>query len=211
MNRGIFPFIESNDMSRGLQGASDNELVAAMGDGQQEAASTELFRRYRKKVYIWCYNMAHDRDEAVDLTQEVFIRVFKGLAGFDGRCSFSTWIYQITRNHCLSVVATKKRQWRKRLAELDDIEPEDNTFTEQLHQAEVAGQIDQLLAAGAKVMKDDELQAFVLHYRDGLAVKEISRTLGCSNVTGARTLIQNARRKFRRLTDRKEWTSDRNE
>ena len=198
-------------MSRVFQEASDNDLVAAMVGRQSESASTELFRRYRKKVYIWCYNMAHDRDEAVDLTQEVFIRVFKGLAGFDGRSSFSTWVYQITRNHCLSVLSTKKRQWRQRLARLDGIDAEDSTFTDQLHQAEVAGEIDQLLSAAAKVMKEDELEAFVLHYRDGLAVKEISRTLGCTNATGARTLIQNARRKFKRLTDRKEWTSERNE
>ena len=54
-------------------------------------------------------------------------------------------------------------------------------------------------------MKDDELEAFVLHYRDGLGVKEITRVLGCENATGARTLIQNARRKFRRMTAGKEY------
>lgn len=201
-------------MSRGLQGETDSQLVAALVSRRSETASTELFRRYRKKVYLWCFSMAHDRDEAVDLTQEVFIRVFQGVAGFDGRCSFSTWVYQVTRNHCLSVMATKKRKWRQRLARLDGedgLDAEDNSLADHLHQAEVAGEIDQLLQAAAKVMKDDELEAFVLHYRDGLAVKEISRTLGCTNVTGARTLIQNARRKFRRLTDRKEWTRERRE
>lgn len=192
-------------MSRGLQGVPDNDLVAAVVDRQSESASAELFRRYRKQVYLWCYHIGHDRDEAVDLTQEVFIRVFKGLAGFDGRARFSTWIYQVARNHCLSVVATKKRTWRQHLASLDGVDAADHTYADRLHRAELAGEIDQLLQAAARLMKAAELEAFVLHYRDSLSVKEISRILGCTNVTGARTLIQNARRKFKRLTDAKEW------
>jgi RNA polymerase sigma-70 factor (ECF subfamily) len=196
-------------MNRGLQGIPDNDLVAAVVGQRSESASAELFRRYRKRVYLWCFNIGHDRDEAVDLTQEVFIRVFNGLAGFDGRARFSTWVYQVTRNHCLSVVATRKRTWRQRLASLEGVDAADHTFADQLHQAELAGEIDQLLRAAAKLMKNDELEAFVLHYRDSLSVKEISRILGCTNATGARTLIQNARRKFKRLTESKERESER--
>ncbi|MFN2369837.1 MAG: sigma factor-like helix-turn-helix DNA-binding protein, partial [Candidatus Krumholzibacteriia bacterium] len=62
------------------------------------------------------------------------------------------------------------------------------------------GRLARVLAQAVRRLTADELAAFVLHYRDGLTVGEITRTLGCTNVTGARTLIQNARRKFRRLT-----------
>ena len=48
-------------------------------------------------------------------------------------------------------------------------------------------------------MEADEIEAFVLHYRERLSVGEITRTLGCANTTGARALIQSARRKFRRM------------
>ena len=195
-------------MSTGLQALTDNELVSQVVDRQSEAASSELFRRYRKRIYIWCFRITHDREEAVDLTQEIFIRVFRNLAGFDGRSRFSTWVYCITRNHCLSVVTTRKNQWHKKLAQLEGVEARDNSFTDDLRQAEIAGEVDQLMHAAGRVMKDEELEAFVLHYRDGLSVKEISRTLGCTNATGARTLIQNARRKFRRLTNREDRKSD---
>lgn len=195
-------------MRRDWKGASDAELVTAVIHHGSEVASSELFRRHRQKVYIWCFHITHDEEEAVDLTQEVFIRVFKGLSGFDGRSKFSTWLYRVTRNHCLSVVSTRKRKWRRQWAQLDGIEAEDQTFARRLHQTEVAGELDELLAQAGQVMKSEELEAFVLHYRDGLAVKEISRTLRCTNATGARTLIQNARRKFKRLTDRKDGTSE---
>jgi RNA polymerase sigma-70 factor, ECF subfamily len=190
-------------VSQGFQTCTDNELVTKIVEGQSEAASSELFRRYRKKIYIWCFHITHDRDDAVDLTQEIFIRIFRGLAGFDGRARFSTWVFRITRNHCLSVVGTKKDQWRKNLAELDGVEVQDNSFVRSLRQAEVSGEVEQFLAHAGPLMKTNELEAFVLHFRDGLPVKEISRILGCTNASGARTLIQNASRKFRRMVSRK--------
>jgi RNA polymerase sigma-70 factor (ECF subfamily) len=151
-------------------------------------------------VYVWCFNLAHDRDEAVDLTQEIFIRAFQGLDGFDGRARFSTWLYQIARNHCLNVVGARKRQWRKSLADLEGVDAPDSGVVDELEKMEQAGELDRLLKSAARTMKREELEAFVLHYRDGMSVKEISRLLKCENQTGARTLIQNARRKFGRLT-----------
>ena len=187
---------------------SDNELVAQIVQQGSESASTELFHRYRKKIYIWAFNIAHDREEAVDLTQEVFIRVFRGLEGFDGRAQFSTWVYSIARNHCLSVVGTRKNRWRKNLAELEDADTEDLSFSNRMHEAQISGELDQLLDRAGRRMKELELEAFILHFRDGFTIKEISRTLGCTNASGARTLIQNARRKFKRMVDGKERFGD---
>jgi len=182
----------------------DTELVARCRHGGDEAASQELFRRHRKRVFLWCYRMAHDHDEAVDLTQEVFIRAFGSLASFDGRASFATWVYRIARNHCLTVLTSSRARWRRRLAQVDDLEVPDPQAADDLHQADVQGELDAVLERAARLMPPDELDAFVLHYRDGLTVKEITKVLGCNNATGARTLIQNARRKFRRLQKRED-------
>lgn len=191
-------------MKQDLQALTDHDLIEVIVQQRSEAASAELFHRYRKKVYLWSFNMTHDREEAVDLTQEIFIRIFRGLPGFDSRARFSTWVFSITRNHCLSVIGTKKEQWRKRLTLLDGHEGEDRSFLDHLHQAEVAGEVEQLLGAAAEIMKSEELEAFVLHFRDGFAVKDITNLLGCTNSSGARTLIQNAQRKFKKLIERKE-------
>jgi len=188
-----------------LHDAGDEQLLALLGTEAGERAAAELFRRYRKRVYLWCFNYAHDREEAVDLAQEVFVRVFRGAAGFAGRASFATWVYCVARNHCLSRLETRGAAWRKRLVPLEDLELPDEGAADRARDASLRQDLDRLLAAARQVMADEELQAFVLHYHENLTVNEITRILGCANATGARTLIQNARRKFRRLTARKEF------
>ena len=187
-------------MNRDRPEPSDEQLAASLAATGDETACDELFRRFRRRIYLWCHGYCHDRDEAVDLTQEVFIKVFTRVDAFDGRSRFSTWVYAITRNHCLGRLSRQATKWRQRLATIDGIDVEDQRCAEDLRQAELQGSLERILNKASRKMAPDELEAFILHYRDGLTVNEITRTLGCTNTTGARTLIQNARRKFRRLT-----------
>jgi RNA polymerase sigma-70 factor (ECF subfamily) len=187
-------------MNRDRPEPSDEQLAARLAVTDDEVASDELYRRFRRRVYLWCHGYCHDRDEAVDLTQEVFIKVFTHVGAFDRRARFATWVYAIARNHCLGRLSRQGTKWRRRLATLEGFDVEDQRCTEELRQAELQGSLERVLQRARSRMKNDELEAFVLHYRDGLTVNEITQTLGCTNATGARTLIQNARRKFRRLT-----------
>lgn len=196
----------SHPLSIELRTATDEQIVEHWKvQGADDAAAEEIFRRYRKRVYLWCHGYCHDGDEAVDLTQEVFVKIFGGLGGFRSGARLSTWIYTIARNHCLGRLARHAEQWRRRLATLEGIDVPDQGFSRLVHERDRQGQLDVLLEKAQNRMKEEELQAFVLHYRDGLAVQEITRILGCTNATGARTLIQNARRKFRRMTSGKEY------
>lgn len=186
-------------MSREYSSFADEDLVAILADGIVDEVCDELYQRYRQKIYLWCFGYAHDVDEAVDLTQEIFIKIFGALDGFQGNARLSTWIYRVTRNHCLGRLTTRAHRWRQRMLPIDDVDVADQSCSEKLRQAELAGGLDDLLDRAGRRMRSDELEAFILHYRDGLTVKEITATLGCENATGARTLIQNARRKFKRL------------
>jgi len=134
----------------------------------------------------------------------VFIRAFGSLGNFDGRASFTTWVYRIARSHCLTAVTSSSARRRSRLTQVDDLEVPDPQAGKDLHEAELKGELERLLEKAGRYMPPDELDAFVMHYRDGLTVKEITRMLKCTNATGARTLIQNARRKFRRLVERED-------
>src|SRR4029079_345116 len=62
----------------------------------------EVFNRYHSRVVGWCYAVARNREIAMDLAQEVFLKVFRSLHAFRGDSRISTWIYVITRNHCLN-------------------------------------------------------------------------------------------------------------
>ena len=195
-------------MSLDYRTIPDEELVAGLAEAngrRNEEACEELFRRYRQRIYIWCHGYCHDIEEAVDLTQEIFIKIFSGVQDFHGRSRLSTWIYTIARNHCLGRLERQGDKWRKRLVPLEDLEIPDHGFARLLRDSDRQGRLGRLLEQAKTRMKDEELEAFVLHYRDGLAIKEITHALGCENATGARTLIQSAQRKFRRMTTGKEF------
>jgi RNA polymerase sigma-70 factor (ECF subfamily) len=187
----------------GFEAVSDEQLSASIAAEASEAACTELFRRYNQKIYFWCFNYTHDEEEAVDLTQDIFIKVFKNIGSFSGLSKFSTWFYQVTRNHCLGELAKKRTQWRKKLLSIDGEDAIQLADDDVYAALDVGGDLERIINVAKDAMAEEELEAFVLHYREGLTVKEITEILHCENVTGARTLIQNARRKFRRIIDEK--------
>lgn len=87
---------------------SDQELVAAASRGD-EAAFTALVRAHADAVYGHAFRFFGDQQAAEDATQEVFVKVFRTLGGFDGRSKLSTWLYRVTRNVCLDIVRAGKR------------------------------------------------------------------------------------------------------
>lgn len=90
------------------QPMSDQAIVtgAAAGD---EAAFTALVRAHADAVYGQALRFFGDPQAAEDATQEVFVKVFRTIASFDGRSKLSTWLYRVTRNVCLDLVRAGKR------------------------------------------------------------------------------------------------------
>ncbi len=80
--------------------SGENELVEEAKMGNFEAFG-DLISPYEKKIYNYCLRMTKRREDAEDLTQEVFVRVYKGLKGFKGNSQFSTWIFRIAHNICI--------------------------------------------------------------------------------------------------------------
>ncbi len=124
---------------------------------------------------LWCWNYLRDADDAVDATQEIFIKLCGNVGRFESRSRLSTWVYRIVRNHCLSLAASVAAKRRTQQVMVDELELHDEMLMERMHRAEVRGEIDHLLDRAAAVMKPGEVDAFVLHYRDGLSVKEITK------------------------------------
>jgi len=187
-----------------LNAISDEDLVSRIAGRPSEEACSELFRRYNHRIYLWCYNYTHETEEAVDLAQDIFIKVFKNIDRFAGLSKFSTWVYQITRNHCLGELSKKRSQWRKRMLSIDGDDAVQIADDDDVYETlDAQGDLERIISSAREIMAEEELEAFVLHYREGLTVREITGILRCENVTGARTLIQNARRKFKRMIEEK--------
>ena len=83
------------------------ELVRAE---RRDEAIALLLPAFRRKIFGLAYSFLRDREAAEDVTQEVFIKVWRALPGFDGRASMSTWIYTIARNTSLSALRARRSQ-----------------------------------------------------------------------------------------------------
>ena len=92
---------------RPLARLDDAALVAECLAGT-DGAFDQLVERYRRPVYQVCYRFVGNHEDASDLSQEVFLRAYRGLKNFRGQAALSTWLYRIGVNVCLNRVGTKK-------------------------------------------------------------------------------------------------------
>lgn len=86
---------------------SDYELIKECLKGNNECFS-ELVTRYKRLVYSTVYCFEKEQEDVFDISQEVFIRVYKSLDKYNPQYKFSTWIVRITRNLCLDTLRKKK-------------------------------------------------------------------------------------------------------
>src|SRR3569833_519195 len=91
---------------------SDEELIersrAERGSPKAERFLNELFQRHHAKVAGWCLRMTGEVNSATDLAQEIFLKAFQRLHTFQGNAKFTTWLFVITRNHCLDKLRSKE-------------------------------------------------------------------------------------------------------
>ena len=155
----------------------------------------EIFKLHHGKVYAVCLRMTGNTAEAEDLSQEVFLQVFRKRGSFRGESSFSTWLYRLTVNHVL-MHFRKSRRRREQLTEdgeLPDLTP---TGRNALTSLPI---LDRLALDEAIVKLAPGYRAvFVLHDVEGLQHGEIANILGCS-VGTSKSQLHKARMKMRRL------------
>jgi RNA polymerase sigma-70 factor (ECF subfamily) len=94
---------------RALADLDERRLVEACLDGQS-AAFDLIVERHRRSVYLLCYRFVSNHEDASDLSQDVFLRAYRGLRSFRGQSSLATWLYRIGVNVCLNRVSSKKLQ-----------------------------------------------------------------------------------------------------
>ena len=90
-------------------GLSEVDLIAACVEGRPGAFDL-VVERHRRTVYQLCYRFVANHEDASDLSQEVFLRAYRGLKSFRGQSSIKTWLYRIGVNVCLSRLSTKRAQ-----------------------------------------------------------------------------------------------------
>jgi RNA polymerase sigma-70 factor (ECF subfamily) len=170
-----------------LAKSSDTQLMAAVQAGDAEALGA-LFSRHHGAVYALCTRLIQDDDLADDITQEVFLRVWRYARSFRGDSAFRTWLYRLVYNAC-----TDRRQRDARWQEFFDFDllPADTPSAELTDR-------HMLLETALNRLSPKLRVVLVLSRFDGLGYDEIARIINCSP-GAARVRLHRAMNALRQL------------
>jgi RNA polymerase sigma-70 factor (ECF subfamily) len=192
----------------GSNGANDRELVTQAlhgGDeGERREAAAELLGRYRLRVYAWCLRHVGDHERALDLAQDVLLKAYSNLDTYRGRSPFVCWLWAIARNRCLSELR-RPRMLGEDECDFDTIIAPDDRPDDEL---EAKQDEERLVAVMRECLTLEEQQALRLRCLERMPVDAVTRALGLNEASGARGVLQRARRKLRAALVRRGWELD---
>ncbi len=176
--------------------------LARKGD---RSAFGELVDLYKDKIFHLAYRMLGNKQEAEDVMQDTFLRVYKNLDKYDANQKFSTWIYRIATNLCIDRL--RKRKWNFSLdAEISDAEGLD---WYSMLQSEEPGPEKQILLSETQrqirsaigALPEKYRSVVVLRYLQDLSLQEISEVLGMP-VTTIKTRVHRGREFLRKRLEK---------
>jgi RNA polymerase sigma-70 factor (ECF subfamily) len=153
---------------------TDEDLVAAVQAGDSAAFDT-LVRRWDRKIQGAAFRVLGSDDEARDVSQEAFLKAFRGLAGFKREARFSSWLYQIALNLCRDRL--RRRRGREFLS-LDELDAAPARPGASLIDALEAKDLSRRVAAAVDGLGPEQREVIVLKEYQGLTFPEIAEILG---------------------------------
>ena len=138
-----------------------------------------IYSRYYQKVYAKCYSFSKNGDDAFDMTQEVLLRAICNVGSFKGNSKFSTWLYSITTNYCISQSSKKSKKYYEDIMAANHIladRMDEEDFEERLRWEALESNLDKYL----KLLSEEERQLLVLKYRKNYSVKELQKEFDLS-------------------------------
>jgi len=180
------------DTEPALGSLTETGLVDACLGGNTDAFAT-IVERHRRSVYQLCYRFVGNHEDASDLSQEVFLRAFRGLRRFRGHSSLATWLYRIGVNVCLNRVSARPPA----LEPIDDRQIVDVRAESPSDRIMTAERAARVRAAIARLPRKQQA-ALVLRMYHELSHQEIASILG-SSVGAVKANFFHALRNLRRL------------
>ncbi len=179
------------------EGCRDEELIAAFLEGDQSAFE-ELARRYETQVFNLAYRILGNRSDALDVSQEVFILLFRKLGTFRSESRFSTWLYRVATNACRDY--TRKKRYHLSLADRAD---EDMPEWEEMLPGDAENPDDLLIVTELRERVRTAIRELPLKFREvvflhdieGYSYGEVSEILGISLGT-VKSRLNRARRRL---------------
>jgi RNA polymerase sigma-70 factor (ECF subfamily) len=163
--------------------ATDVELVAASQAGDM-IAFEELVARHRDKIYARAFSMMRNEEEAIDLSQEAWVKAWQRLKQFQGDSSFATWMTRIVINLCLDQLRRQKRTRAESIEQLDEelggVERQMPVVatnpSEGLERSELRKRIDKAM----NQLSYEHRTVLILHEFEEMEYKQIAKVMNCS-------------------------------
>ena len=159
-------------------------LVGRAKKGDREAYR-ELVQRYQKRVFGILFGMLRSREDAMELSQDVFIKVYQRIKEFEEKSSFYTWVYRIAFNLAIDF---RRREWKKVHTEYDDAVSQDSSVDDGVFNRELANpeqtmqshELGEQIRRALETLPDEQKQVLLLREVEGLSYQEMADSMGCS-------------------------------
>ena len=189
-------------MDEGMSDVDERALVARCREGEDEAWR-ELVDRFGQKIYSISYHFTLKREEAEELAQEIFLKIFENLHRYDGSFPLVAWIVSLSRNLCIDRYRRRRRERSFRFIPDDAVAPlltsEDDPAAETLKKERT-----KLLFSALAEIPEDLAEILLLRDLDGLAYEEIGKALELPDGTVKSRLFRARAEVARRIRERHE-------
>jgi RNA polymerase sigma-70 factor (ECF subfamily) len=183
----------------------DDELISAFKGGDHSAFQ-DLVLKYESRVHNHCLRMVNDEVESYDLTQEVFLKVFRKIKNYEHTYAFYTWLYRITVNCCIDFLRRKRRHIQSvslSSGPLDDVgeNGKEQDVPDSTHVPDTAllnRELDEVLHNAIGQLSEKLRSIIILKEIEGFSYEEIADVLGCSRGTVKSRLFR-ARERLKEL------------
>jgi RNA polymerase sigma-70 factor (ECF subfamily) len=147
-------------------------------------------KNYEGLVYRTCFGYTRNRDDALDVTQEVFVKVYEKIASFRGSGSFKGWILRITHNESLNWIRSRARH-----TEHDELTAANSPEAEARQETDLSRKESRDLIGHALLhLNPRQRKALTLRYFEGMSISEIASLLECTEATTKNILFRSLRK-----------------
>ncbi len=157
-----------------IENIADDILVYEIVETKNQHLFAVLYDRYADSIYNKCLSFVDDKEEAQDMTHDIFVKLFVKLKTYQSKSKFSTWLYSFTYNFCVNHVQRKLKIERKNYSVTDDLI--DNYNEDEINDKEIFELKIEKLNQSLKKLDVEDKSILLMKYQDEFSIKDIAST-----------------------------------
>ena len=155
---------------------SDFEIIKRFNETNEDKYYQILYDRYSEKIYRRCISLLKEKDDALDASQDIFVKLFTNISKFQEKSQFSTWVYSITYNYCIDMIRKRKKHSNVFSPEKDI---PDNVIEEIDDKALLSIKVDRLKVILEEIPASDKA-ILLMKYQQDFSIRDIAEVLNKS-------------------------------